>query len=346
MFARGKSTVGLDIGASSVKLVELQHAEDGVRMTRFGEARLDPDVIVDGEIMDRMRVIDGIGELYERLGITRRRVVCGVHGRGVMVKKIVMERMDAEEASEAIYWEAEQHVPYDINDITVDYEVLDAERGPKQMQVMLVAAKRDLILNLAEVIREADLVVEAVDVNGFAVQNAIESSSGLKANEVVGLLNIGADITNLNVVRDGIPLYTQDLSLGGHSYLQAIQKNYQLSREEVEQALQESPRRLDVDAQVDGFCADLATSLDKSLNYLRSSGEAEELDRIVLCGGGALIPGLVAALERLQPVAVELADPLRAVRWEPELLSAEDAAGVAPRFAVGIGLALRKERVQ
>jgi type IV pilus assembly protein PilM len=347
VFARGKTTtVGLDIGASSVKLVELEHDENGVRLVGYGEKRLEPDVIVDGEIMDRQMVVEAIRGLFDTRGVVRRRVVVGVHGRGVIVKKIVMDRMSAQDAGEAIYWEAEQHVPYDINDIALDFEILDVDKGPKQMQVLLVAAKRDLILNLAEVIREAGLIVEAVDVNGFAAQNALDRAASAKPGEVVALLNVGADITNVNVVRDGIPLHTQDLSLGTNSLLQSIQKTYHLSREEVERSLQENPPRLDVAAQLEAFGADLSASLDKSLNYLRTSGDAESLSRILVCGGGAQIDGLLETLGRLQPAPVTLGDPLGGLRWDEAMLTRADAANIGPRLAVGVGLALRKERPQ
>lgn len=346
MFVRDKTAVGLDIGASSVKVVELEQGENGLRILHAGEKPLEPEAIVDGEIMDRQLVVQAVRELFESQEITRRRVVAGVHGRGVIVKKIVMDRMPQQEAAEAIYWEAEQHVPYDINDIALDYEVLDVDKGPKQMQVLLVAAKRDLVLNLADVVRDAGLVLEAVDVNGFAAQNAVERAHPSAAGEVTALLNIGADITNVNLVRDGIPLYTQDLSLGGHTFLQSIQKTYHLSRDEVERALREVPRRLDVAAQVEAFAADLSASLEKSLNYLRSSGDADTVGRVVLCGGGAQIEGLLAALGRLQTAPVSLGDPLHGLAWAGTAGSSADLARVGPRFAVGVGLALRKERAQ
>jgi len=344
VFERSRTTVGLDIGASSVKLVELEHGEGGVRVLHAAEKALEPETIVDGEIMDRALVVEAVRSLFDSRAAARRRVVVGVHGRGVIVKKIVMDRMSVQEAAEAIYWEAEQHVPYDIHDIALDFEILDVDKGPKQMQVLLVAAKRELILNLAEVVREAGLVLEAVDVNGFAAQNALERGAPAPGGEVSALLNIGADITNVNVVRDGVPLYTQDLSLGGHSYLQSIQKAYHLSREEVERALGQTPRRLDTTAQLEAFAADLSASLEKSLNCLRSSGEADQVGRIVLCGGGAQIGGLAAALGRLQGAPVTIGDPLLGLSREGAGAPGDELARSAPRFAVGVGLALRKER--
>ncbi|MCK4415357.1 MAG: type IV pilus assembly protein PilM [Candidatus Eisenbacteria sp.] len=343
VFTRERTRVGLDIGASSIKVVELERLEAGVRLVRFGEVELPPDVIVDGEIMDRQRVVEAIRELLASSGISRRRVVTGVHGRGVIVKKIAMDRMEPEDASEAIFWEAEQHVPYDLNDVSLDFQILDVDMGPQQMQVLLVAAKRDLVLNRAEIIREAGLVVEAVDINSFAALNALEAAGICQPGEVVALLNVGADITNVNVIRDGIPLYTQDLSLGGNSFLQAIQKAHILSRDEALQALQANPPEVDLQGPLEEFAANLSGSLDKSLHYLRSSGEADQIDRILVSGGGALIRGIVEVLGERQAATVSILDPLQHLdRGRASSASSADN-GVSSQLAVGIGLALRKE---
>jgi type IV pilus assembly protein PilM len=343
LFSRDKTSVGLDIGASSVKVVEVEMHGDEARIVHVGEAPLEPDVIVDGEIMDRQMLVAAIRDLFETHRIEARRVILGLHGRGVIVKKILVDRVDPAQADEAVFGEAEQHVAYDVDDLSLDYQILDLERGPK-MQVLLVAAKRDLVLSRVEIIREAGLAVDAVDVNCFALQNALERSESLGSEETVALLNVGADITNVNVVRGGVPLYTQDLPLGSHSYLQAVQKAFRLSRAEAEKALQEKPCRLDVQPLIEQFCADLSSSLEKSLNYLRTSGEADHLDRVLVCGGGGQIEGVVELLARRQSVPVTLADPLRGVACSRGVFPDGGPGSIAPRLAVGLGLALRKER--
>ncbi len=343
MFGKGKkTTVGLDIGASSIKVIEVEHRGEEVHLLNFGIAPLDPETIVDGEIMDRQMVVETIQNLIESRGIHRKRVVAGIHGRGVIVKKIVMERLDQQDASEAIYWEAEQHVPYDINDVSLDFEILPVDMGPKQMQVLLVAAKRDLILNLAEIIREAGLVPDAVDVNSFAVQNVLETAHDMRPEEVVALIDIGAEITNVNIVRDGIPLYTQDVSMGVNNMVRAVQKKFQVSREEAGDALEGRTDKLDVRHPLETFCKDLGHSLDKSATYLKTSGDAEQLDRIFLSGGGARVPGLVDVLQEVQPLPVELVDPLRRIHFDPAVFAGGSPEEIAPQLVVGVGLALRK----
>jgi len=341
VFSRDKTCVGLDIGASSIKVVEVERREDGLRVVRCGETRLPPDVIVDGEIMDRRIVVDAIRELFGSCGIARRRVVAGVHGRGVIVKKITMDRMGRDEASEAIFWEAEQHVPYDLNDVSLDFQILDVDMGPRQMQVLLVAAKRDLVLNRAEIIREAGLTLDAVDVHCFALHNLLEACVDGQAGEAVALLNVGADVTNLVVVRDRMPLYTQDLSFGGNAFVQAIQKSGCLSREEAEQATREGHGSAKIRAALDELADDLSASLEKALNFLRSSGDADKIDRVLVCGGGARIEGLIPALAGRLAAPVALFDPLACLNGPKG--AHDPATAPAADLAVGIGLALRKE---
>jgi type IV pilus assembly protein PilM len=343
VFRKGnKTTVALDIGASNIKVIEVERRGEAYHLVNFGVAPLDPETIVDGEIMDRQMVVETIQNLVESRGIHRKRVITGIHGRGVIVKKIVMERLDEQDASEAIYWEAEQHVPYDINDVSLDFEILAVDMGPKQMQVLLVAAKRDLVLNLADIIREAGLTPEAVDVNAFAVQNVVETAHDTHPEEVVALLDIGAEITNLNIVRDGIPLYTQDVSMGVNNVVRAVQKRFQVSREEAAAALEASEPKLDVRPLIETFCKDLGHNLEKSTTYLKTSGDAESLDRIFLSGGGARIRALIEIMDSHQAIPVEVINPLRRIQFDPEVFAGADPEDIAPQLAVGVGLALRK----
>lgn len=343
MFGSKKKTiVGLDIGASSIKAVEIERLGGDISLLNYGMTVLDPETIVDGEIMDRQMVIEAIQNLIESRGIKRKRVVAGIHGRGVIVRKIIMERLPAEDAAEAIYWEAEQHVPYDINDVTLDFEILDVDMGPKQMQVLLVAAKRELVLGLAEIIREAGLTPEAVDVNCFAVQNVVETIHDLRPEEVTALLDIGAEITNVNIVRDGIPLYTQDVSIGANNIVRTAQKRFQISREEATREVEIGEGKLDIKPLVESFCKDLAHSLEKSANYLKTSGDAEQLDRIFVSGGGTRVLGLVEMLAKVQQLPVEIVNPLQRIQYDPELFGGVDPDQIASQLTVGVGLALRK----
>jgi len=346
VFGRVHTTIGLDIGSSSVKVVEVEHRGSEPRLVGYGMSDLIPEAIVEGEIMDRQLVVEAIQNLFESRGIRKKQVISGVSGRGVIVKKITMERLAPQAAREAIHWEAEQHVPYDINDVALDFAILDTDVGPNQMQVLLVAAKRDLIAAHADLIREAGLQPLIIDVNSFAVQNAAEVNHDFHASEVVGLVNVGAELTNVNLVQNGIPLYTQDLSMGGETFLEALQKQHQIGRGEALAALRPSAdaEAFETAPLVRDFCGDLGAALERSLVYLKSNGDADHIDRILLSGGGARIHTLASSLGERLHLPVEVLDPLRRVGFENNLFGEVDPQEVGPQLTVGLGLALRKAR--
>jgi type IV pilus assembly protein PilM len=348
LLGKAKTTVGLDIGSSAIKIVELTRKSSDARLHRFGMVDLPPEAMVDGEVMDRQLLVESIQNLVEQSGIKSRSVATGVSGRGVIVKKITMERLAPQDAREAIHWEAEQHVNWDINDVALDFEILNTDVGPNQMQVLLVAAKRDLISAHADLVREAGLVPAVIDINSFAVQNAAELNYEFLPAEVVALVNIGAELTNINLIQGGIPLYTQDLSLGGNTFIEGLQKKHHVGRTEALGAMRaaEGEPSLDLGEVIKSFCADVATALERSVVYLKSNGDADHLDRVLLSGGGARIQGLAPALGERLKISVEVADPLRRVRVSPDLFGQSDPQEIAPQLAVGIGLALRKARAK
>ncbi|MBD3237879.1 MAG: type IV pilus assembly protein PilM [Candidatus Eisenbacteria bacterium] len=345
LFGKPKRTVALDIGASSIKLVEVERRGSKSKLAHCAVAALDSDAIVDGEVMNRPAVVRTIGELFSGQRIQRRRVVSGICGRGVIVKKIAMERMNHEEASEAIYWEAEQHVPYGIDDVVLDFKILDTDIGPSQMQVLLVAAKRNVVMNHAEIVRESGLIPDVVDVHSFAVQNVLELNHAPEPGQVVALLNAGAEITNICIVRDGTPLYTQDISTGAHRLIHAVQRAHQIPRREADEAIRgASNGKIDISPLLDEFCRELSAGLDKSLIFLRTAGDADGIDRVVVSGGCARIPGFLERLRAAQSVPVEQIDPLAEMEIPSGTLDAQEAPAIAPQLAVAIGLALRKGR--
>jgi type IV pilus assembly protein PilM len=341
-FKNPKTVVGLDIGSSSIKVVELASRGDQVHLVRWGTADLIPDAIVDGEIMDRQHVVETIQNLMEECGIKNKHVVMAVSGRGVIVKRVSMARTPEEEADEAIRWEAEQHVPYDIADVVLDYHLVDYDTGPKEMQVLLVAAKQDVVSGRVEIAREAGLTAAAIDVDAFAVQNALEWGHEFDPEETIALVNVGAELTNIHVVRAGVPLYTQDLATGTHTMIESIRKTYEVSREEAVRALRSGGQDggMDLTNLVDTFSDDLKVAIDRASLFLKTSGDAEEIDRIVLTGGGSEVPGALESLESKTIPAVEAGDPLR--RLQLADIDEDDEPIRGGVLTVGIGLALRE----
>ena len=335
--------VGLDIGSSAVKVVQVETRAGEVHLQDFGTADLLPEAIVDGEVMDRQSVVETIQNLFETKKINARDVCSAVSGRAVIVKKIQMERMAPEDAREAIQWEAEQHVPYDINDVSLDFQILEGNSDPKHMDVLLVAAKRDHLVAHADLIRQAGLNPLMIDVDAFAVQNVVALNYDLGPEEVVAMVNIGAEASNINIVQNGMPLYTQDVSVGGSSFVDALQKTHNISHAEAVAAVRgEEQPNFDLNAVVEATAEDLAGAIDRSVLYLKSAGETREIDRILLTGGGVRIPGLVQFLLKRNQAPVEVVDPLRRIHFDPVLFGSQRPEDVAPMLTVGLGLAMRK----
>jgi type IV pilus assembly protein PilM len=303
-------------------------------------------------------------------------VASAVSGRAVIVKKIVMDKMSYEDAREAIYWEAEQHVPFDIDDITLDFEILRDDIGANQMEMLLVAAKKDMILNHAELIRDAGFQPLVIDVASFANQNAyeflslahgpIEEAEGEETaehpelihdgseeqmedeennGEFVALLDVGGGVTNVHIVRGGIPYFTRDLPVGTTHFIEEFQKQLGLTYETAQHVAQGRVDEVDeqlVHEIVRNVGSDIFQGLEPSLSYLKTSGETEGIDRIVLSGGGAKLPGLSDYLASCYDVVSEVADPLQSLDYDPELFDEVDPVELSPMLTVSVGLALRK----
>jgi type IV pilus assembly protein PilM len=345
LFGKKQALVGLDIGSHSIKAVELEpQPGKSWRLTRWGISPPLAEAIVDGEIMDRQLVTDAISNLFESRGIKCRNVVAAVSGRAVIVKKITMNRLSAADAQQAVYWEAEQHVPYDINDVSLDFEILGpAPNDPKQMQVLLVAAKKDMVMSFGDLIREAGLTPVVVDVDSFAAQNALEANYDFAPEEVVAILNVGGEITNINVIQAGVPYFTKDLQVGGNTFIEAAQRKFKLSQAEAAAAVRgESGSNLELAPVIEQAFEGLATALERAQAFLRTSGEAGAISRIMLCGGSAMTPGVPEFMQRRFGVTTEIANPLARVAYDPALFAGQDVMKVAPLLTVGIGLALRR----
>ncbi len=342
MFGKRKSVVGLDIGSSSIKVAEIVRDRTGDRLVNYGISEPLSEAIVDGEIMDRQMVHEAIRNLMESRQIKNKQVVTAVSGRAVIVKKILMDKLSEEDAKEAIQWEAEQHVPYDINDVSLDFQIINPNVDSKKMQVLLVAAKKDMIANHAEIVREAGLQPMIIDVDSFAIQNAVEANYDLTPGETVALLNIGAEITNLNIIRDQVPHFTKDLSVGSNSFVEGIQRRHNVSQPEALNALRgRGDGAIDVASVVQATCEDLSMQIDRAVAYLRSAGDAERIDRILVSGGSARVPGLAEFLAQRHQVPVDVVNPVSKLIVDAGLFNGESPETVAPILTVAIGLALR-----
>jgi type IV pilus assembly protein PilM len=347
VFRRATSLVGLDIGSSAVKAVELKPAGRSFKVTAYGSEPLPPDSIVDGAIIDGAAVADAIRRLFDARGIRTRDVAASLSGNAVIVKKITLPAMTAAELRESIYWEAEQYIPFDIQDVNLDYQVL--EKADKQangsMDVLLVAAKKEKIADYTGVIAQAGRTAVVVDVDAFALQNAYEMNYGGDPGSVVVLLNAGASATNINILSGDQSVFTRDVSIGGNAYTEALQRELNLPYESADQ--------LKKGVAVDGVTFEEARpvlravsenvllEIQKTFDFFKTTAASERIERIIVSGGASRAEGFTEMLTERFEAPVEHFDPFKRISFDARKLGGE-AADVAPTVAVAVGLALRR----
>jgi len=342
LFSRKKTTVALDIGSGLIKLVVVTHGSGDPVLSKVAYTSVVDDAIVEGEIMDPGIVADAIRGLMASAGVKTKQVVIAVGGRDVIIKKIQMDRMTEAEARSVIRWEAEQHVPFDMENVELDFQILDPEGEGLQMTVLLVAAKRELVENKVSLLAEAGLAPSIIDVDAFAIHNAFEINYPDEMRGVVALVNIGHEMTNVNILEDGIPVLTRDLPLGTRRFREDMQRERGISADEADQLLQGLERNELLDPFLESRGEELAVGIERAAAFLQSaSRSATGISRLWLTGGGGRIPGLAKVLGDRLRLPVELANPLARVRVAEGVFATMDPDEISPLLMLPIGLALR-----
>ena len=343
LFGRKKTTVGLDVGSGLIKVAVIDHSKAEPELTRVSIAPLLADAIVEGEIMDPGIVSEAITTALTAAGVTTKDVVTAVGGRDVIIKKIQIERVKEQQARELMRWEAEQHVPFDMESVELDFQILDPDADAPDMNVLLVAAKRELIENKLRVLTEAGLSPGIVDVDAFALHNAFEMNYPDAMTGVVALVNIGHEFTNINILDGGVPILTRDLTVGTRRFREDLQRERGLTPDEAAALVQGYDRSPHLDAVLEGRGEEIAVGIERAAAFLASSSRsAGQLRAVFLCGGGARIPGLAAALGTRLRLQVEQANPLANLRVRDGALDSLVTDEVAPLLMLPIGLALRQ----
>jgi type IV pilus assembly protein PilM len=344
---KSKAVVGLDIGSSAVKAVELKPAGKGFKVAAFASEPVPPDSIVDGAIIDGSAVADAIRRVFTNKAFKSKDVAASLSGNAVIVKKISLPVMTEAELAESIYWEAEQYIPFDVQDVNLDYQILDSGGDGKQaMDVLLVAAKKEKIADYTGVIAQAGRNPVVVDVDAFALQNAYEMNYGLDAGAVVVLLNAGASAININILIGEQSLFTRDISIGGNAYTEAVQKELNLSFDAAEQAkkghVADGISYDDVRPVLHAVTENVLLEIQKTFDFFKATASSDRIDRILLSGGASRVDGFSQSLQERFGSQVEPLDPFKKIGFEPDKLGVHDADNLVPTAAVAVGLALRK----
>jgi type IV pilus assembly protein PilM len=345
-----KELIGLDIGSSSIKAVEFDWGKKTPKLKHFGMIPLPPEAIVDGAFMDSASIVESIRSLVEGLRIKTKKVAVSISGHSVYIKTINVPTMSEVQLEESIKWEAEQQIPFDIEDVNLDFQILDEQVSPDQMPVLLVAAKKDMINDYTAVIEEAGLQPTIVDVDVFAIENAFNLNFESPEEEVVALVNIGASVMNINILKRGTSAFTRDISIGGRQITEEIQKRLKMTYEEAEslkvKERDAGAQNLEVEKIIQGTAEQLATEVRRSLEFFAASSSGGEIKKIFLSGGCAKIQMLPGLIEERISMPVEVFNPFAKIDYNPEVFDPEYIKQVAPLAAVGVGLALRREGVR
>ncbi len=342
-----KNCIGLDIGSSSVKLVQLNETRKGLVLANFGINPLPAQTIVDGAIMNQMAVLESIEALVSRLGIKQKEVAIAISGRSVIVKKISMPTMSRAELAEELAAEMEHHIPFARHEVEVDYDVVVPKNAEGQMEVLLVAARKEVVQDVLDIVREARLNPVILDVSAFAVQNLYEKLVGFSINETVVMLNIGASSTSLNIVIGGITTFARDIGIGGNTITSELQRTLQMAYEEAENRKKECAAGVMADPSLNEIivkvCDVMAGEYQRSIDFFLSSAPATHTTKVVVTGGGAIMKPLITAIERRSKNPVIPFDGFsQGVHVDSSMFDMPLLQSQAATASVALGLALRK----
>ncbi|WP_305042488.1 type IV pilus biogenesis protein PilM [Geoalkalibacter sp.] len=347
LFKSKKDIVGIDIGSSAVKLVQLKEVKGGYQLQNLGLLPLPPEAIVDHSIMDPTVVQDTVRNLVESLKIKTKNVATSISGHSVIIRKITLPIMSEEELESSIQWEAEQYIPFDINDVNIDFQILGPDaKDPSQMNVMLVAAKKDFVNDHVGVFADIGLTPVVMDIDCFAVENMFEASYGSGAEAIVALINIGASGMNVNILKAGESVFTRDIQVGGNMLNEELQKRLGVSGEDAER-LKLGGKVEDVDAaEVAEVLADAAESLaqevQRSLDFFSATSADEKVQKVFLAGGVSRSAQVISALEERLGIPIEVINPFAGIHYNEKEFDPEYVRAVGPLMSVATGLAMRR----
>src|SRR3990172_6143323 len=347
MFLGTKGTIGLDIGSSYVKAVQLKDIKGGYELELFDIVPLPHEIIVDGSIIDSFRLIDTLKELLRKSRIKIKDTVISISGHSsVIIKRISLPEMSEEELSESIKFEAEQYVPFDIEDVNLDFQIIGPKEEPGQMDVILVAVKKDIINEYISVVKEAGLNTIIVDIGSFALENMYGINYEVESDKNVALLNIGASTINMIILKGGISVFTRDSSLGSNLHTEALQREFSISHENAERLKRgESVENIspeDAQAVIESASEEILNEIIRSFDYYRSTTVHEDISEVIFIRGCSLISNFASMIAERSGIETKLSEPFRNIKI-PKKFDATYREEIAPMMAVAVGLALRKQ---
>ncbi len=346
MFFKSKKVIGLDIGTSSIKLAEMDFSGKGAQLLSFGFAPTPPNAVSGGEIVDIASVGMAVQSLINEVGSKRKNIATAMWGTAVIVKKITIPKMDKKMVKDQIRFEAEQYIPFDINNISLAHHILTGSSSPDTMDVLLIAAQNELVTQYTQVIEISGLTCGVLDVSGFALANSFELNYGKMPGEVIGILNFGASITNFVVIQSGEVIFCRDIPVGGANYTNEIHKAMGVTVPEAEalklSAVSKREVPDDVHAVISATNEAVTEEIRSSLDFLSATTNGLTLTRCFYTGGSSSTSGLVETVARVTGIPMEPFNPFIKVKANPKKFSAEYLDQISSFAGVVTGLALRE----
>jgi type IV pilus assembly protein PilM len=346
-FSKKKDVIGLDIGCSSIKLVELKEDKNGYKLQNLAISPLPPEAIVDGALMDSVTIIDAIRDAIGASKTKTKDAVTSVSGHSVIVKKISLPFMTEAELEESIQWEAERYIPFDINDVNIDFQIFGSTpENPETMDVVLVAAKKDVINDHVSVIMESGLNPVIIDIDSFALENMLAINYEIEKEEPIAVANVGASITNINIIKNNVSAFTRDIFKGGNQITEEIQRQLHVDHEEAEHI--KVGTKVDLTSQpiiqnvLKAAAESLANEIGNSIEFFQSTTTYEKIAKLYLSGGGSKIKDFDIVLQQQIGIPVEIVNPFKKIDYSGRNFEMEYLREIGPIMAVGVGLASRK----
>lgn len=343
-----KPIVAIDIGSSAIKLVEAEKKRTGWVVRGFSSIALPEDTIVDGEIVNHAAVVEAIKTLVKEAGIRTNLVATSVAGSSVIIKHIAVPKTTPKELEDQVYWEAEQYIPFDMKEISLDFEVVSEDNGEGKMDVLLVAAKKDFIEKRLATIKDSGLVPEVLDVDVIALANVFWQNYDMTPDNAVVLVDIGASLTKITIVSHATTLFTRDVAVGGKNLTQEIQNKLGISFQEAEvlkiDACSTGQIPEEVLPLVNAISENISLEIRRSLDFYAASPVQIPVTSVFLCGGASRIPGFANMLSEILGLPIEYINPFAKVAASGRQFNEEFLAAISSSAVVPLGLALRNDR--
>lgn len=344
-FRPKQNVLGMDIGSSAIKVVELEKRRNGFHLLSFGAIGLPEDSIVDGEVLNHISVVDSIKSLTKEIGVSGSPICTSVSGSSLIVKHITVPKVPMKELDDQVYWEAEQYIPFDMSEINMDYEIVNSETDDGKIELLLVAAKKDFIEKRLAAVRDAGFEPQILDVDAFALANIYWENYEVPENTSTLLVDLGASLTKLNIVTANTTLFTRDIAIGGKDLTQEVQNKLGVSFQEAEvlkiDAAASDRIPEEVLSSINSISENIALELRRSLDFFIASNSQFPIAGVYISGGTCRMPGLLSVLEEMLGLPVQYLNPFEKIGYNSKVYSDEFIEAIASSAAIPMGLAMR-----